>query len=130
MREGRWDDVLGECRKTINALYVGIDEWGNGLQLTQAEKDAIQSASNSSDKIKAKRNLFFIKLVQHDEKGLRLNNLRASLYNYLSLDPHEPDHKGVHFTREDAAFSLRMTTGFCANMLKRLHYHLNKGIQV
>src|SRR5205807_10203950 len=108
----------------LNALYNGIDEWGDKLPLSKEEKDSIQTAG--SEKTDAKRNLYFSKLVQHDEKGERLNKLRNSLHRYLSLDPHEPDHKGVHFTREDAVFALRTTAGFCANILKQLEYHLTK----
>jgi len=74
----------------------------------------------------AKRNLYFSKLLKHDEKGERLNKLRNSLYQYLSLDPHEPDHKGVHFTRDDALFAFGTTSGFCANILKHLEYQLTK----
>jgi hypothetical protein len=32
--------------------------------------------------------MYFSKLVKHEEKGKRINQLRNSLYQYLSLDPH------------------------------------------
>lgn len=118
LKEGRWGDVFGECRKALNALYNGIDEWGATLKLTKEEESLIQKAQG--DKVAVQRNIYFSQLAEHAEKGERFNRLRNSLYQYLSLDPHEPDYKDVTFTRDDAMFALRLTYGFAANVLHGL----------
>jgi hypothetical protein len=113
-KEGRWGDVFGECRKALNVLYNGIEEWGKAKALANEQTDA-----------SARRNVYFAQLMGHPEKGERMNRLRTSLYQYLSLDPHEPDHKGVVFTRDDAMFALRVTYGIAANILHSLVFTSN-----
>ncbi len=113
-KDGRWGDVLGDCRKAMNALYNGIDQWGAVQNLTREESQYIQS---QGEKVGAQRNVYFSRLLGHPEKGERLNKLRTSLYQYLSLEPHESDYGGVIFNRDDAMFVLRITYGFVANIL-------------
>jgi len=119
MKEGRWDDVFGECRKAMTALYKGIDEWGATQTIP---KEELESIKGSEDNGSNKKDIYFKRLLDHPEKGERLNKLRTGLYRYLSLDPHEADYKGISFTRDDASFALRITYGFVANVLSLLAY--------
>lgn len=73
LNDGRYGDVFEECRQAFNALYNGIDERIE-TKLTEDEKNKIQS---SSEKVNTKRNVSFSKLVGHEEKGRRINQLRA-----------------------------------------------------
>lgn len=124
IREGRWDDVYGDCRNALNVLYRGVDEWGSKQRLSNEENESINSAK---DKTATKRNIFFPRLADHPEKGKRLNNLRSSLYSYLSLEPHQGEYQDVHFNREEASFALKSTAGFCAIVLRCLEHHFIKG---
>jgi hypothetical protein len=125
VQEGRYGDVFGECRKAVEALFKGVEEWGIKQQLTEKESAAIESAT-SGDKLNMKRQIYFSRLVEHPEKGKRLNALRVDLTNYLSLDPHEAEYKGIDFTNNDASFALRITVGFASNILNHLEYHIKK----
>jgi hypothetical protein len=116
LSDGRYGDVFGECRESLEALYKGIDEWVDGA-LTAEETSKIQ---NSSEKVITKRNIGFTKLVGHTEKGQRINQLRNSLYQLLSLDPHKPDYKGIEFTRSDAISAINMSASFIGNILDYL----------
>lgn len=122
LNDGRYGDVFGECRQSINALYNGIEQWGKS-QLTDDDKNKIP---NNSEKTNTLRNISFLKLVEHEEKGKRINQLRNSLYQYLSLDPHEADYKGITFTRGDAISALNITTSFVSNILYYMNVKLKK----
>lgn len=65
-----------------------------------------------------KRNIGFSKLAWHTEKGKRINQLRNSLHQFLSLDPHKPDYKGIEFTRGDGISALNMSASFIGNILE------------
>ncbi len=122
LSDGRYGDVFGECRESLNALYNGIDEWVDGV-LTAEETNKIQ---NSSEKVNTKRNIGFSKLVGHTEKGKRINQLRNSLHQFLSLDPHKPDYKGIEFTRGDGISALNMSASFMGNILEYLSTAVKK----
>lgn len=123
MKEGRWGDVFGESRKALNTLYNGIEEWGSKQQLTKEENDNIENAK-PDEKLNIRRNIYFSRLVGQPEKGRRLNAVRNSLYQYLSLYTHEPDHKGIDFTQSDAIFVSRAAVSFIANVLSHLQYQV------
>ncbi|NAL78244.1 hypothetical protein [Nitrososphaera sp. AFS] len=117
LSDGGYGDVFGECRESLNALYTGIDEWVKGV-LTIDETSKIQNAG--AEKVNARRNIGFTKLVGHEEKGKRINQLRNSLHQFLSLDPHKPDYKGIEFTRGDGISALNMSASFTGNVLEYL----------
>ena len=104
--DGRYGDVLQECRKMIESLETGIKEWGkkNVSSQEQGNKDELEN--------------YFTKLMGNEEKARRLNELRKSLRSYLSLDPHEPEYKTIVFIRDDAKFVWYATLGFVNNVLK------------
>lgn len=124
-KEGNWDNVLGECRKALDALYNGIDEWGAKQTLTSEENEKIQKQSGN-DKVKTRRNIYISRLVDHPEKSDRLNALRNSLFQFLSLDPHEAEYKGLHFSRSDALFASRTTISIIYTILSYLAQHQSK----
>lgn len=116
LSDGRYGDVFGECRESINALYNGVDEWADNM-LTVEDRNNIE---HSSEKVNTKRNIGFSKLVGHAEKGKRINQLRNSLHQFLSLDPHKPDYNGIEFTRGDGISALNMSASFIGNILEYL----------
>jgi hypothetical protein len=122
LSDGRYGDVFGECRESLNALYNGIDEWGEGV-LTPEDVSKIE---NSSEKVNTKRNISFSKLVGHAVKGKRINQLRNSLYQFLSLDPHKPDYKGIDFSRGDGISALNMSASFIGNILEYVSIAVKK----
>jgi hypothetical protein len=121
LKDGRSGDVFGECRKALNALYNGIDVWGATQKLTKEEEAQIQKAQ--TDKVSLQRNIYFSRLAGHPEKGERFNKLRNSLYQYLSLAPHEAEYKEITFSRDDAMFVLRTTYGLMAHTLHNMTHH-------
>jgi hypothetical protein len=44
LSDGRYGDVFGECRESLNALYNGIDEWVDCV-LTGEDAKKIQDSS-------------------------------------------------------------------------------------
>lgn len=108
MFDGRYGDVLQECRKSIEALETGVKEWGkkNILDQEQASKNGKELEN------------YLTQLIGDKEKTRRLNELRMTLRSYLSLDPHEAEYKSIVFIREDAKFVLYTTIGFINNILK------------
>lgn len=106
MSDGRYGDVLQECRKMIESLETGIKEWGKKIVSSQEQGN------------KGELENYFTKLIGDEEKARRLNELRKTLRSYLSLDPHEPEYKTIVFIRDDAKFVLYATVGFINNILK------------
>lgn len=106
MNDGRYGDVLQECRKSIEALETGVKEWGKNNASTQEQ--------NSKNELEN----YLTKLIGDREKATRLNELRKTLRSYLSLDPHEAEYKSIVFIRDDAKFVLYTTIGFINNILK------------
>ena len=116
MSEGRYGDVLQECRKALDALDSGIEEWATNSPLTEDEINRI----NQNSKKDAKKEIYLSKLIGDETKAKRLNSIRGALHFYLSLDPHQSEYKGMEFTHDDAKFVLHAVTGFINNMLKYL----------
>lgn len=114
MNEGRYGDVLQECRKALDALDNGIEEWATG-KLSEIEVGKIKNGGKD-----AKKELYLSKLIGDENKAKRLNSIRSNLHYYLSLDPHQSEYKGMEFTLDDAKFVLHAVTGFIGNMLKYL----------
>lgn len=118
--EGRYDDVLSECRNAIDALDNGIEEWGKNKTLTPDDNlklDNIKSKRNG--KPVSKRETELSKLLGDVEKGVRLGQVIGSLHYYLSLSPHEAEHKS-YFTVDDAKFVIHSVTSYVSNVLKYL----------
>ena len=106
MNEGKHGDVLSKCRKALDALDGGIDEWGKKLEL--------------NDKENSKREQILTKLFGEKEKAKRFNEIKNKFHSYLSLDPHEPQYKGIEFTREDAKFVLVTSITIINNVLQHM----------
>lgn len=121
MNEGRYGDVLQECRKALDALDNGIEEWATNSSLTEDEINRIKQNSKKD----VKKEIYLSKLIGDEIKAKRLNSIRGALHFYLSLDPHQPEYKGMEFTRDDAKFVLHAVTGLISNMLKYLSNKLN-----
>jgi len=121
MSEGRYGDVLQESRKALDALDNGIEEWATNSSLTDDEINRIKQNSGKD----LKKEIYLSKLIGDENKAKRLNAIRKDLHFYLSLDPHQPEYKGMEFTHDDAKFVLHAVTGFINNMLKYLSNKLN-----
>jgi hypothetical protein len=76
--------------------------------------------SITKDKMAAKRSVYFARLIDHPEKANRLDLVRNNVYRYLSLDPHGPEYKGLHFSRSDAIFATTLTLSIISNLLEYL----------
>lgn len=118
MNEGRYGDVLQECRKALDALDNGIEEWAT-KSLTEDETNKIKQNTGKD----IKKEVYLSKLIGDENKAKRLNRINVALHHYLSLDPHQSEYKGLEFTIDDAKFVLHAVTGFINNMLK---YIVNK----
>ena len=121
MSEGRYGDVLQECRKALDALDSGIEEWATNSTLTEDETNRIKQNSGKE----VKKEIYLSKLIGDENKAKRLNMIRGKLHYYLSLDPHQSEYKGMEFTQDDAKFVLHAVTGFINNMLKYLSIKQN-----
>ncbi|MBI1828092.1 MAG: hypothetical protein HY222_01860 [Thaumarchaeota archaeon] len=118
MNEGRYGDVLFECRKVIDALDKGIEEWGKNTTLNAEEKLKLEDIkSKSNGKRIGKREEELSKLMADVEKGVRLGMVIGNLHYYLSLNPHEAEHKS-NFTVDDAKFVIHSITSYARNILK------------
>jgi len=115
MNEGRYGDVLQECRKALDSLESGIDEWAKNQTFSEPEIAKINQNNG-----KEKREVYLSKLIGDSEKAKRLNVIKGNLHSYLSLDPHQPEYKGMEFTRDDAKFVIYAVTGLINNILKYL----------
>lgn len=112
MKHGDYDGVLGECRKAVAALDEGIIRLGKNLDLSG---DEIKTMNGNNDI--GKRDIVLHKLLGHEEKGKRLNEVNKALFRYLSLDPHQSEYDGLHFSKFDAIFALRTTITFVSTIL-------------
>ncbi|MHB8547156.1 MAG: hypothetical protein ACYDAJ_10360 [Nitrosotalea sp.] len=118
MDEGRYGDVLFECRKVIDALDKGIEEWGKNTTLNAEEKLKLEDLkSKPNGKRIGKREEDLSKLMADVEKGVRLGVVIGNLHYYLSLNPHEAEHKSS-FTVDDAKFVMHSITSYARNILK------------
>jgi len=115
MNEGRYGDVLQECRKALDSLERGIDEWAKNQTFSEPETAKINQNNG-----KEKREVYLSKLIGDIEKAKRLNVIKGNLHSYLSLDPHQSEYKGMEFTRDDAKFVIHAVTGLINNILKYL----------
>lgn len=113
MNEGRYDDVLAECRGAIDALDKGIEEWGSKISLTEEENNKIKQNGKQG----TKREIYLPKLMNDKEKGIRLSKVIGNLHYYLSLSPHEAEHNS-QFTIYDARFVLHSVYSYTANILE------------
>jgi len=121
LNEGRYGDVLQECRKALDALDKGVEEWATSKPLTEIENTRIKQSGGKD----VKKEIYLSKLIGDENKAKRLNMIRGALHFYLSLDPHQSEYKGMEFTLDDAKFVLHAVTGFINNMLKYLSNKLN-----
>lgn len=111
--EGRYSDVFSECRKALGSIYVGMENWCKN-NLTVEEKT--KSSEIKSDKTNFLRNLSVTKLVGHEEKSTRINNLRNAIFQFTSLSPHSPDYPDMVFNQADANLALNITSSFISNL--------------
>ena len=92
--------------------------------LTREDAKKIQ---DSSEKVSTKRNIGFSKLVGHAEKGKRINHLKIELASILEPEySHEPEYKGIEFTRGDGNSALNMSASFIGNILEYLSTAVKK----
>lgn len=103
--EGRYGEVLTECRRALDALTLGLKEW---------RKDKSESINDE----KQKPTLLI--LLGNNEKADRLQKVINGLHSYMSLDPHEPEYHGIVFTNYDAKFILITTTGLINSILRHI----------
>lgn len=113
--EGRYGDVLKECRNAFDALDGGLEEWINNKTLTEEENKIRQNGKQS-----AKRELYLSKLMNDQIKAERLSKVIGDLHNYLSLNPHEAEYKGMIFTNYDAKFVIHTVTSLVSDILKHI----------
>lgn len=120
--EGRYGDVLFEGRKVIDSLDNGIEEWGKNKTLTAEDATKLEELkSKPNGKRIGKREEELSKLMADVEKGVRLGLTIGNLHYYLSLNPHEPEHKS-NFTIDDAKFVIHSITSYANNILKYIEY--------
>lgn len=103
LHEGHYDDVLQECRKALEALNKGIEEW---VVVNKALSD--EEKKQTKDILE----LRLSKLLRDGEKSKRLDKVRAGLFDIFSLATHESEHKGITFTRNEAIFGIHAITSF------------------
>lgn len=112
--EGRYGDVLKECRNSLEALDSGLDAWFS------AKKREITPNEEPNTKKADKRKNQLAVLLNNDEKANRLNNIIRDLHYYLSLNPHEAEYKGIIFTNYDAKFVLQTVGSLVNDVLKHI----------
>jgi hypothetical protein len=113
MNEGRYGDVLKECRNVIDALDNGMEEWVKTITLTEEENKIIQNGKQGS-----KREIYLSKLIGDKEKAVRLSKVIGDIHFYFSLNPHEAEYKGMEFIIDDAKFVIHTVTSLSNNILK------------
>ena len=114
MNEGRYSDVLKECRNAFDALDNGVEEWGKNMPLTDDETSKIKQNNKSG----IKREIYLSRLIDDKEKASRISKIIGDLHYYFSLNPHEAEYKGIQFTIDDAKFVIHSTTSLINNILK------------
>ncbi len=114
MTQGRYGDVLKECRSVIDTLDNGLEEWAKTISLTEEENNKIKQNGKQG----TKRETYLSKLIGDKEKAMRLSKVISDLHYYFSLDPHEAEYKGMQFTIDDAKFVMHTVSSLSNNILK------------
>lgn len=109
--EGRYGDVLKECRNALDALDSGVEEWVKS-------KPSVKMENNTKETTKGALSLSV--LLNDKEKATRLYKIINDLHYYLSLNPHEAEYHGMVFTNYDAKFVLHAVTSLVSDILKHI----------